>query len=248
MIPLLVTDSWGNELLCVAAEAGCLPVIERLFDEAGRNPELRAELLRDRPRQIHKNRHDRHQSVGEAVKANHVDVVRYLLRQPGIEPHLHHRDLSGWNVFHMANRHANPEVVRLLIGSYPEGVDEYDDIGDAALLVFVFDRVTASVEEVEAIRVLLTLGGADMVGAKRKGDYSSLRCAVRNGNVDICRVLVEVGGADPRDALQIDNGRVVGLLDDDNFRDKGRAEATTDVLCRLGGLRRAKGREPEQLC
>ena len=54
-------------------------MVERLFDEAEEGTELRGELLRNRQRQTSEDRNDKHQSVGEAVRSKHVEVLRYLL-------------------------------------------------------------------------------------------------------------------------------------------------------------------------
>ena len=233
MVPLLVTDSWGNELLCEAARSGCLPVIERLFDAAEQNPELRTELLRDRQRQVDPKRHDRHQSVGEAVWSNHIHVLRYLLQQPGIDAHLRHRDLGGANVFCAAARYGNPEVVRLLIEHHPEGVNELDEVGDAPLSEFAFAR-----SSVEVVRILLE-AGADLKKGKAHPFWNPLRIAVRNMDVEMCRLLVEVGGADPLEALRVDDdGCGVGLADP--ISNDEVARTMLDMFCRLGGVKKVE--------
>ena len=43
----LVQEQWGNELLCMAASAGCIPIIQRLMTRAQHQVELRTELLRE---------------------------------------------------------------------------------------------------------------------------------------------------------------------------------------------------------
>ncbi|KAH6622147.1 hypothetical protein C7974DRAFT_464511 [Boeremia exigua] len=63
----LVSEQWGNELLCIAARAGCLPMIQRLLDRAYHMEALRAELWRDS------------QPISEAVLGNHADAVELLL-------------------------------------------------------------------------------------------------------------------------------------------------------------------------
>ena len=231
MVPLLLTDCWGNELLCCAAAAGCLPVIERLFDEARKSPALHAELLRDRQRQADPRRHDKHQSVGEAVRNNHTEVVRYLIAQPGIEAHLHHRDPGGYNVIFMAARYGNPEMVRVLVDRYPEGVDQEDADGDAPMIEFLYRRA-----RVESVKILLEAGGADPNRGKGSR-LSALRVAVRHQDVDMCRALVE-GGADPLGALQLDGGCAVGLaddIDDDEVRQR-----LFDMFCKFGGVRKTE--------
>jgi hypothetical protein len=79
----LVQDGWGNELLCMAASMGCMPIIQRLLDGARTDLELRAELFRADHTETQAMPYGRrdHQSIGEAILANHVDVVAYLLRQ-----------------------------------------------------------------------------------------------------------------------------------------------------------------------
>ncbi|KAF2000799.1 hypothetical protein P154DRAFT_490976 [Amniculicola lignicola CBS 123094] len=78
VLDTLVEDQWGNELLCVAARAGCMPMIERLLNQARHNATLRTELLRG------------FQSIGEAILENHLDVVEYILSEEGFEAHLHY--------------------------------------------------------------------------------------------------------------------------------------------------------------
>lgn len=67
----LVEDRWGYELLCVAARAGCVPMLRHLSDLAQRRPDLKFALLRES------------QSTEEHAIGNDVDVVGYLLQQAG---------------------------------------------------------------------------------------------------------------------------------------------------------------------
>ncbi|KAF1344930.1 hypothetical protein BDV97DRAFT_379781 [Delphinella strobiligena] len=80
----MVEEYWANEMLCRAARVGCMPIIERLMIRAQHERKLSNELLQ-------------HQSIGEAVLGNHVDVVKYLLGQKGIEAHLRYRNWNGEN-------------------------------------------------------------------------------------------------------------------------------------------------------
>ncbi|ORY55663.1 uncharacterized protein BCR38DRAFT_505895 [Pseudomassariella vexata] len=41
----LVQEQWDNELLCIAAGFGCIPIMQRLLDTAVANPALKRELL-----------------------------------------------------------------------------------------------------------------------------------------------------------------------------------------------------------
>lgn len=120
----MVQGGWGNEILCLASGRGCMPIVRRLMDAAQHRPDLREELLRDCQRQSKSAFRDRtsHQSIGEAILGNHVDVVEYLLGQHGIDAHLHHRNARGENVLHLASRECNPVILRLLHGRYIDGV------------------------------------------------------------------------------------------------------------------------------
>ncbi|EAT86593.2 hypothetical protein SNOG_05529 [Parastagonospora nodorum SN15] len=73
IMDVLVKEQWGNELLCVAARAGCLPMMQRLLDRAQHMEGLRTELWRDsRP-------------IAEAILGNHADAVEYLLSETDLE-------------------------------------------------------------------------------------------------------------------------------------------------------------------
>jgi hypothetical protein len=68
-----VSEQWGNEPLCIAARAGCLPIIQQLLDRAHHMEELRTELWRDlRP-------------ISKAVLGDHADAVECLLSEAGLE-------------------------------------------------------------------------------------------------------------------------------------------------------------------
>ena len=232
---VLVQGKWGNELLCLAVSCGCLPMVERLFEEAARKPLMRDELLRDVRRDIKPP--DYHQSIGEAVWYNHVEVLRYLLQQEGIEVHLRHHDSEGYNVLHKAARWCNPEVVSLLISHFPEGVNQSNKNGDTPLHLVVFGT-HAICGRLESAKVLLTQGHADVKGGcvdELSSFGEPLRMAARYGDVAMCRVLVEDGGADPRRVLRIENGHPT-LMDPVDFEEL--APKVLDVLCSLGGMTR----------
>ena len=232
----LVNEKWGNEFLCLAVGYGCLPIVQRLFGEANRNPDMKHELLRNRQRSSWPECH--HQSIGEAVKRGHVDVLHYLLKQDGIDAHLRHRNAQGHNVFHKAALACNSEIVALLVSHFSEGVDQSSNTGDTPLRLVVFGKPSSS-ERVECAKILLAEGGAD-VRAGARGESSSwdepLRMAARYGDVDMCRVLVEVGGADPRSVLKIESDGSASLMDPvDPWRSD---RPVVEALCSMGGLRR----------
>ena len=104
----------------------------------------------------------------------------------------------------MTGPYAKAEVVRLLIERYPEGVHKKEDKGDAALREFV-----SAVASVEAVKELLEWGNAGIMGEQPGPHPYPLRMAVRHTRVDTCISLMEVGGADPRDALRTRDGNYV---------------------------------------
>lgn len=230
---VLVGGKWGNELLCLAVSSGCLPMVERLFEEAARNPAMRNEILRDVQRDIRPP--DYHQSVGEAVWHNHIEVLRYLLKQEGIEVHLRHRDSDGYNVLHRAARWCNPEVVSLLISHFPEGVNQSNKHGDTPLHLVVFGA-RAMAGRLESAKILLMEGHANVRGGSTD-ELSNwgepLRMAARYGDVAMCRVLVEVGGADPRSILKFEYGRPE-LMDPVDFKEL--APKVLETLCSLADI------------
>lgn len=236
----LVQNKWGNELLCASTTLGCLPMVKRLFEGAAVNSKLKEELLRD----VRRDRipPDHHQSVGEAVWSNHVDVLRFLLEQEGIEPHLRHRDSGGYNVLHEAARCCNPEVVALLIARFEEGVHQINNADDTPLNQVVFES-SSTKGRLEVARLLLTLGGANARGYRSRDPsdaFEPLRMAARVGDTEMCRLLVEVGGVDPRRALRKgDDGRptLIGGIDCGSgvqYLELG--AAVVEVLCSLAKI------------
>ena len=232
---VLIQEKWGNELLCQAASSGCLPLVERLFKEAARKPALMVEILRDTKRDW-RNSHSRcHQSVGEAIWNDHIDVLRYLLAQKGIEAHLNHRDSAGNNVFHKASRCCNPQVISLLIERFPEGVDEGNNEEDTPLQALAFRGVSAS-GRLDSAKVLLIQGKADARAGRTEEPPNWLepfRIATRHADIDMCRLLVEVGGLNPRLYLNLE-GSSPSLMDEPPFPEL--AQMMLKGICLLAGI------------
>ena len=233
----LFREELGNEFRCEAVSFGCLPIVKRLFKEAAHDPAMRNELLRDPQRDT--LRSDHHQSVGEAVWNNHIEVLRYLLQQDGIEVHLRHRGSSGLNVFHKAARCCNPEVVSLLISHFREGADQSSNLAHETPLYKVVYTSSSAPGRTESVRILLAQGGADVRAGytdERSAWEESLRTAARSGDAAMCRVLVEAGGADPRSVLRIgDDGRP-SLIDPVSHPRVELASEVLDTLCSLAGI------------
>jgi hypothetical protein len=118
VLDALVNEQWGNELLCVAARAGCLPMIQRLLDRAHHREELRTELWRDsRP-------------IAEAVLGNHVDAVEYFLSEIGLEVDLQSLNSRGESLLDIASVHCNPAILQLLIPRVQRVIHQVDNVID----------------------------------------------------------------------------------------------------------------------
>ncbi|KAE8350085.1 ankyrin repeat-containing domain protein [Aspergillus coremiiformis] len=226
----LIQEQWGNELLCVAAGAGCMPLIRRLITSAQDKAELRQELLREfRFEQPPATDKPTHQSIGEAVLGNHVDVVACLIRENGIEAHLRYRNSRGENVLHLATRLCNPEMFRLLIPRFEEGIHQADDQGHTPLVRIIMNS-SASRNRYESARILLLHSGADWNRHYSDGQQDPLRAAVRLGDVDMCCLLMSIGSMDPLSALTWDSKGQMGLKDR-TPENEGNKQQILQLLC-----------------
>lgn len=231
VMPLFIREGPANDLLCAAARHGWISIAKMLFEEAARNPSFKEELLypqKDTEKKKSKHHLEPHQSVGEAASFGEIAMVRYLLEQDGIEAHLRYRDDHGNNVFHrVARRNCDAEMFELLIAHFKDGVDQLNDSNETPLDLVVFDGTELS-SNYEAAEVLLRLGGANVRGgngiAKGSEWDEPLRRAARTGQLEMCRVLVEVGGADPRSVLRED-GELI-----DPFTDNLSREQKAEIL------------------
>lgn len=209
----MVQEQWGNELLCVAAGAGCMPIIRRLMTSAQHNAEFRCELLREfRSEQWSTSVKPAHQSIGEAVLGDHIDVVEYLLRENGIEAHLQYRNSRGENVLHLASGSCNPEMFHLLIPRFQEGIHQADDQGDTALVRIIMNS-SDSQNRYNSAKILLLHSGADWNGHFRNGQRDPLRAAVQLGDLDMCCLLIHVGNMNPVSTLTINSEGRMDLKD-----------------------------------
>jgi hypothetical protein len=78
VLDTMVEEQWAHELLCIAARYGCIPMVQRLLNQAKRKAELKTELLRA------------FESLENEVKGNHLDAVECILREEGFEEHFHY--------------------------------------------------------------------------------------------------------------------------------------------------------------
>ncbi|KAF2472361.1 uncharacterized protein BDR25DRAFT_341809 [Lindgomyces ingoldianus] len=184
----LVEEQWGSELLCTAARAGCLPVIQRLLNQAQQKADLRTELLRG------------FQSIGEAVLGNHVGVVEYLLEEEGFEAHLEYLNSHGENVLHMASGRCNPAMFRLLVPGLQMAIYQIDNQGNTAL-TRIINSSSASQDRYESARILLSYADANGNGYIVEEQQDPLQVALQLGDVEMCRLLICEGRINPLSAL-----------------------------------------------
>lgn len=196
VLDMMVKERWGNELLCIAASTGCMPIIRRLLDRSQHKVELRTELLN--------GSEPEHRLIAEAVMGNHVDVLEYLLAQQGIEAHLQYRNSRGENVLHLASRHCNPAMFQYLVPRFKVGAHQTDDQNNTVLIRIIISS-SASRDRYESARILLSEGCASENGSFRDEQQESLREAARLGDLDMCRLLIRIGKMNPLSAMTGDD-------------------------------------------
>lgn len=197
VVDRLVRDGLGNELLCLASRRGCMPIIQRLMERSRQHAELRRELLRGTrlDKQLAPPAEPVHQSIGEAVMGDHIDVVEYLLHEEGIEAHVSHINSRGENVLHLTSKVCNPAIFRLLIPLFPDGLHQKDNEGDTPL-IRVVKNSAASDDRYELVKILLAEDGMGENGYSLDELQACLGAAARLEDVDMCSLLMEVDGID----------------------------------------------------
>ncbi|KAF2416555.1 hypothetical protein EJ08DRAFT_99133 [Tothia fuscella] len=188
VLDALIQEQWGNELLTVAAGAGCVPIIQHLINRAQDTPGLKDELLR----QPH--------PIVEAILANHVAVVEYILRVEGFKSHIHYRNAEDENVLHLASSACSPAMLRLLVPLLGKELYETDRCGDTALMRTIKGS-SDSQDRYEAARILAShanRSGTDFDVARQ---VNALLLAVQIGDTEMCRLLVCDGQIDPYSVL-----------------------------------------------
>ncbi|KAJ5615036.1 ankyrin repeat-containing domain protein [Penicillium hordei] len=193
----MTEEHWGNELLCLAAGVGCMPIVQR--EGELRNELLRANQLEEKQSSFGKSTH---QSIGQAVLGNHVDIVEYLLRQDGIEAHLRYRNYRGENVLHLASGLCNPEIFRILIPRFQEGINREDVQGDVPLLRIIMSPLAS---RYESANVFLSQSSLNRSSLSLGWQRDSLRAAMSRLDLDLCCILIWIGNINPVATLTYGN-------------------------------------------
>jgi hypothetical protein len=196
----MIEEHWGNELLCLAAGAGCMPIVQRLMNSARHNEDLKNELLQEARAPGQHSTHNNlvHRSVGLAVLGNHVSIVELLLGEDYIENHLRYRNSHGENVLHLASRACNPEMFRLLLPRFPEGIDAEDDEGVTPLVRIIMSPLAA---RYESASVILSQSCGRWNSQSLGWQRNALRAAVLRLDLDMCCILICTGKISPVSAL-----------------------------------------------
>ncbi|KAL4881143.1 hypothetical protein BJY04DRAFT_218660 [Aspergillus karnatakaensis] len=209
VLEIMVSQQWGNDLLRLAAGAGCKPLIQRLIDCAQQKEGLQQEILRepqDDRESLSPTDHPVHQSIGEAILENRVEMVAYLLKQPLVEPHLRYRNRRGENVLHLAAGLCNSRMFQLLLPCFPDAIHQRDAQGDTPLLRII-RNTRGSQNRHESTKVLLSYSIAQSDSSPwDDGQHSPLRVAAQMGDFDMCALLMAVGKMNPRSDLSYEVG------------------------------------------
>lgn len=194
VLDALIEEQWGSELLCIAAGAGCMPVVQHLLEGIKHKSKLKTELLRGKA------------SIGEAVLGNHIEVVKCLLEQEGFETHLQYTNMRGENVLHLASKTCNPAVMRLLVPHFQKQIHQTDCHGDTALMRII-KSYADSQNRCESAKILLL----SQVGTEDVSYLANnpLQVAVQLGDTEMCRILIRDGQLNPNSVLTLDDD---GLL------------------------------------
>ena len=228
----MIQEQWANEMLCTAARAGCMPIVQRLMNKAQHEERLKAELLRATQREQRFPSFGRslHQSIGEAVLGNHLELVQYLLGQTGTGAHLKFLNSRGENVLHLASDTCNPAMFRLLMPCFPEGIYQADEYGITALVRII--RSSASLHDRhESAKILLSQDDISGDKVTDVGQQHALQIAVRLGDLSMCRLLIDICNVDPLLTLtRTDDGQF--MLKDETIENKDTRPSLLQLLSR----------------
>jgi hypothetical protein len=200
------------EIICTAAENGCLPMVERLVAFHKERSPTKSSLPQrpvrpDKPNSMTEAPNVESSDsadfgpLGYAAWNGHADVVLYLLQLDGIDSHLkYHREL-GSNILHFLVARVGsvkPAIIEALVESYPEAVNEVNPNTPVQDLVTNYPSDNPNVTEV--LEHLITKGGADL----RCGvpDINLLEYAAKYDKEHTCKCLISDGGLDPWDVIE----------------------------------------------
>lgn len=145
-----------------------------------------------------------YQSIKEAVLRNHVDVMKYLLREKDIEAYLQHLNSRDENVLHLTSGLCNPAMFRLLIPHFQRGIRQTDDQGDTTLVRIVMSSSDLW-DRYASARILLSQGNINKNNHFWNEQRDPLRITMRLEVLDMCYLLMFIGRMSPFSALTSDH-------------------------------------------
>lgn len=102
----MVQGKWGKDLLCAAASAGCMPMIQRIIRAAHNMAELQSECLRGM------EDHFEDTALYVAIRTGNITVIDFLV-MAGVN--LEMRDKDGSTPLHLAAEAGRMDIIRLLL-------------------------------------------------------------------------------------------------------------------------------------
>lgn len=185
---------YAHYTLRKACQSGCLALVEFLFEAGEKWPELRAAMLSDRRPDEEEGSYSNdyiHQSVGEAVYRGHIEVVRFLCQQEGIEPHLKYVTLNGYTIFHYIDRNPQSQILEILIPLWPQGVHTKDADGHIPLYWLLKGNEFPAEDSIDtvALETLLRLGKY----TPQELDGEPMELATSKASPTACRMLMKYG-------------------------------------------------------
>jgi ankyrin repeat protein len=104
-------------------------------------------------------------------------------------------------------------MVRLLVSRFQDAAYQEDGQGNTPLIRIIMSSA-ASRDRYESAKILLLHGKVDVSSRSHEDRHTPLRVAVRLGDLDMCRLLVQVGTMDPLSALTRDHHGQMALKDE----------------------------------
>jgi ankyrin repeat protein len=133
----------------------------------------------------------------------YTEIVRFLCQQSGIDPHIQYVKENGNTVFHLAARMISSELFRLLFDPWHEGINMRNKSEITPLALLISDNIGCKAT-VESVKFLLSTGKVDATGSNDEPGDSPLCRAIRNRDLDICRILIVDNSADMSCAVGVD--------------------------------------------
>ena len=191
-----------NYLLSTACEYCCMPVVQRLFEQAKADTTFQKKLMQPTGGMG---------PLGEVAESGHVEILRYLCQQDGIEAHASNRDDRDRNILGTLS-YPTIEIIELLLDKFPWMANERGS-GDKALIKIIRDLDGIGdhgSEEVKTAKLLLqhvqaTPGLIDVDDLLFEATWHVWP--------DMCQMIILDGHADPQTVIKMSSSGQLELRD-----------------------------------